>query len=53
MLSLGSSRHWSYSLNLLTGEKTINAGAILEYFEPLIEWLKKENAKYPNDMVGW
>jgi peptidyl-dipeptidase A len=53
MLALGSSEHWTYSLKLLSGETTVNANAILEYFEPLIDWLKTENTKYPNDPVGW
>ena len=53
MLSLGSSEHWIDALNLLTGEQTANMDAFIEYFEPLLEWLKNENEKYPDDTVGW
>ena len=53
MLSLGSSKHWVYALKLLTGEQTANMDAFIEYFEPLLEWLKNENEKYPDDKVGW
>ncbi len=45
MLSLGSSVHWSEALESLTNEKEINADALLEYFEPLTNWLIRENAK--------
>lgn len=53
MLSLGSSKHWIYALNLLTGEQTANMEAFIEYFKPLIDWLKRENEKYPDDTIGW
>lgn len=52
MLSLGASHHWTYALNLLTGEKKISAQAIFEYFEPLIKWLKRVNQKN-NEKPGW
>jgi hypothetical protein len=53
MLSLGSSKHWTHALKLLTGEDSIKADAILEYFQPLHDWLIAENAKHPNERVGW
>jgi peptidyl-dipeptidase A len=53
MLSLGSSKHWTHALKLLTGEDSIKADAILEYFKPLHDWLIAENAKHPNEHVGW
>ena len=55
MLSLGSSKHWTYALNLLTGETTANMDAFIEYFQPLLDWLKKENSNYnsPIDEIGW
>lgn len=46
MLELGSSKHWQEALAVLTGEKNVNAEALIEYFKPLHLWLIKENAKY-------
>ncbi|KAF5284087.1 hypothetical protein FQA39_LY17136 [Lamprigera yunnana] len=43
-LSMGSSVHWSKVLYKLTGEKQLNATALLEYFQPLMEYLKAQNA---------
>ncbi|XP_031624027.1 angiotensin-converting enzyme-like isoform X2 [Contarinia nasturtii] len=34
-LKLGASKHWSEALKLITGETTLSANAILEYFKPL------------------
>lgn len=45
-LTAGLSQHWSESLKVMTGETEINANAILEYFAPLYEFMKKENAVY-------
>jgi hypothetical protein len=45
MLELGASKHWKEALETLTGERTINANALFEYFEPLTKWLLKENKK--------
>lgn len=43
-LSLGNSKHWSEVLKVITnGETELSADAILEYFAPLQEFLKKEN----------
>jgi peptidyl-dipeptidase A len=49
MLQLGTSEHWSKALHLLSSQNKITAAAFLEYFKPLLEWLKNENSKYPND----
>ena len=53
MLSLGRSKHWQYALNLLTGKSDVSIDSMMEYFSPLIKWLKEENAKYPNDKIGF
>ncbi|CAH0552700.1 unnamed protein product [Brassicogethes aeneus] len=42
-LSLGHSKHWSEVLEIMTGDKKLNAQPLVEYFEPLYEYLKKEN----------
>lgn len=44
-LQLGSSKHWSETLEILTGTKEVSAEPLLEYFEPLYEFLKTENEK--------
>lgn len=42
-LSLGLSKHWSEALKAMTGETEISGKALIEYFKPLYEYLKKEN----------
>lgn len=42
-LSIGSSRHWTEALQIMTGESKMNGSALLEYFQPLYEFLKAEN----------
>lgn len=39
----GSSKDWRQTLKESTGDE-LNAKAILEYFAPLMDWLKKQNA---------
>ena len=48
MLKLGASKHWHYALKQLTGEKTLNADALFDYFKPLKEYLESENKKNDN-----
>jgi peptidyl-dipeptidase A len=50
MLALGASRPWPETLHALTGERRLDASALLEYFAPLVEFLEKENRSAP---VGW
>ena len=38
----GASVDWRKVLKQSTGEE-LNANAMLEYFQPLMNWLKKEN----------
>ena len=51
MLKLGSSKHWSHALFILTEQKSVSASAILKYFKPLIKWFKVENSKLMNGHV--
>jgi peptidyl-dipeptidase A len=37
------SKPWPVALKALTGETKMDASAILEYFKPLHDWLKKQN----------
>lgn len=50
MLSMGMSRPWPEALYALTGERRLDASALLDYFAPLIDFLEKENRDAP---VGW
>lgn len=52
MLKLGSSKPWQEALRTLTGEEGMDTSALREYFKPLEEWLKEENARQ-GEFVGW
>ncbi|MDH3495341.1 MAG: M2 family metallopeptidase [Gemmatimonadota bacterium] len=50
MLALGASRPWPEALEALTGQRDMDASAILEYFAPLRAWLDRQTGGVP---VGW
>jgi peptidyl-dipeptidase A len=50
MLSLGMSKPWPDALEAVTGQRQIDATAILDYFAPLQKWLDEQNKGKP---VGW
>jgi peptidyl-dipeptidase A len=50
MLSLGASKPWPDALEALTGDRDIDASAILDYFAPLHAWLKQQNE---GQTCGW
>jgi peptidyl-dipeptidase A len=50
MLRRGLSQPWPEALEALTGEKQMDATAILDYFAPLKAWLDEQNK---NHKVGW
>jgi len=50
MLSLGSSQPWPDTLEKLTGTRTMDASAIIDYFKPLEGWLAEQNK---NESCGW
>jgi peptidyl-dipeptidase A len=50
MLQLGASRPWQDALERLTGTRQIEAGAITEYFQPLMRWLDEQNK---GQQCGW
>uniref|UniRef100_A0A6E8W0T4 Angiotensin-converting enzyme n=1 Tax=Anopheles coluzzii TaxID=1518534 RepID=A0A6E8W0T4_ANOCL len=52
MLALGSSKPWPDAMEVLTGERKMSADAILEYFDPLYQWLLEENKRL-GAHVGW
>jgi len=39
-------------MELLTGQREMDAGPLLNYFNPLYEWLKNEN-KRTGEHLGW
>lgn len=43
MLALGASQPWQDTLEKLTGTREMDASAIVEYFQPLMAWLKEQN----------
>ncbi len=50
MLEMGQSRPWPEALEALTGEKRMDATAILDYFAPLMKWLEEQNR---GRRLGW
>lgn len=58
MLKLGSSKDWPEALEMLTGTRKMTSEPLVEYFEPLMTWLKKENEgekdnKWDDDCEQW
>ncbi|XP_064626847.1 angiotensin-converting enzyme-like [Lineus longissimus] len=51
-MKLGRSKPWQDVLEQLTGQRNIDPTAILEYFQPLTDWLTEYNRKN-NVTVGW
>jgi peptidyl-dipeptidase A len=52
MLEAGQSKPWPETLKLMTGEDRADASAMVEYFQPLLTWLKQQNAAASNT-PGW
>jgi len=50
MLKLGQSKPWPEALKAMTGEDRIDASAMIEYFQPLLTWLKEQNK---GETSGW
>jgi len=50
MLEMGMSQPWPDALYVLTGERQMDASAMMEYFAPLKRWLDQQNQGKP---VGW
>ena len=50
MLVKGSSQPWQDTFQELTGTRQMDASAIMEYFQPLRGWLKRENK---GQKCGW
>ncbi len=50
MMAMGSSRPWPDALEAATGQRQMDATAIIEYFAPLKVWLDEQNK---GQAVGW
>nr|CAD7261309.1 unnamed protein product [Timema shepardi] len=52
MLQMGSSRPWPDAMEVLTGQREMDASGLLDYFKPLSDWLKRENIR-TNEPLDW
>jgi len=50
MMAMGASKPWPEALEALTGERSMDASAILDYFAPLKSWLDEQNR---GQVCGW
>jgi len=50
MFEMGASRPWPEALAVISGTGEMDAGAVIEYFEPLKAWLDKQNE---GKSCGW
>ncbi|XP_053409042.1 angiotensin-converting enzyme-like isoform X1 [Mercenaria mercenaria] len=50
MLKMGSSRPWPEAMEVMTGQRKMDAGPLMDYFRPLINWLEKQNYQ---ERPGW
>lgn len=50
MLEMGASKPWPDALEAFTGTREMSAKPMLEYFAPLMKWLKEQNKR---EKAGW
>ena len=50
MLSLGASKPWPDALEAIAGTRQMDGSALVEYFDPLMKWLEKQNQ---GKKCGW
>ena len=50
MLAMGMSRPWPDALEALTGQREMDATAVVDYFRPLLDWLDVQNK---GKQCGW
>ncbi|HKT50173.1 MAG TPA: M2 family metallopeptidase [Candidatus Angelobacter sp.] len=50
MLSMGKSKPWPDALEAISGQRQMDATAILDYFAPLKKWLDEQNK---GEKLGW
>jgi peptidyl-dipeptidase A len=49
-LEMGASRPWPEALEVMTGQRQMDATAIIDYFRPLKDWLDQQNT---GQTCGW
>ena len=49
-MTLGSSLPWPEALEQITGSPDMSVQPLIDYFQPLLDWLEQENQGQP---VGW
>jgi peptidyl-dipeptidase A len=50
LLTMGQSKPWPDAMEAMTGQRGMDGSAIIDYFAPLNDWLKKENQ---GNQCGW
>ena len=50
MLEMGASRPWPDALEALTGQREMDATAVIDYYAPLMSWLEEQNE---GRQCGW
>jgi peptidyl-dipeptidase A len=50
MLALGASKPWAEALATISGERKMDATAIIDYYAPLSKWLDEQNK---GEQCGW
>jgi peptidyl-dipeptidase A len=50
MLKLGASKPWPDALAVISGERTMDPSALLDYYAPLATWLDQQNQ---GEQCGW
>jgi peptidyl-dipeptidase A len=50
MLEMGASRPWPEALQAATGKRSMDAGAMVRYFQPVMSYLKRDNKR---EVCGW
>ncbi|XP_051035002.1 angiotensin-converting enzyme isoform X2 [Phodopus roborovskii] len=52
VLQAGRSRPWQEVLKEMVGSETLDAQALLEYFQPVSQWLQEQNERN-GEVLGW
>ncbi|XP_037079985.1 angiotensin-converting enzyme-like isoform X2 [Pollicipes pollicipes] len=52
MLKFGFSKPWPDAMEAITGQREMDATALRDYFQPLEDWLKRENQEN-QEFIGW
>lgn len=49
---MGSSKPWPDAMEVLTGQRKMDAAPLLQYFATLYDWLENENQR-TGEYIGW